>query len=73
MENSELPTGLIYPRLLRACFQFLTGDYKQGEKGGRKGVNLSTQKQQPEEHNANVQWGSGQQWALDLSVVFYIK
>lgn len=36
-------------------------------------VNLTTEDQQPEEHNANVRRGSGQLWAVGLSVIFHTK
>jgi len=36
MDNSELPIGLISPRFPRPCFQFLSGDHKQGEEAGGK-------------------------------------
>lgn len=36
-----------------------------------KGVNLTTEKQQPEKHNVNVQWGSCWLWALGLCCLLH--
>lgn len=72
-ENPELPEGLLRPRLL-SNFSVPPRKLLTGRRGGKKGVNLTTEKQPPEGvHKANVQLRRGQLQALCPKSFFCFK